>query len=85
MYTVTGKVKHVSDTLQVSEKFAKREIVITTDGQYPQDIQVIFKQDKCKLLDAVFEGTNATVHFNLRGKEYNGKYYNELDGWKVDA
>ena len=83
--TVKGKVKLVSETIVVSEKFSKRDVVVTTNEQYPQDILVQFSQDKCALLDNINEGMEVDVHYNLRGREYNGKYYVSLDGWKIDS
>ncbi|MGB0980145.1 MAG: DUF3127 domain-containing protein, partial [Croceimicrobium sp.] len=33
---VSGIVKRISDTQNISAKFKKREIVVTTEEQYPQ-------------------------------------------------
>ena len=50
-YTIEGKVVVVTETTQITEKFAKREIVIETDDKYPQQVMLEFSQDKCQLLD----------------------------------
>ena len=54
MYKLAGTVKVVNPTVQVSEKFSKREFVVSdTSGMYPQDILFQLTQDKCTLLDGV--------------------------------
>jgi Domain of unknown function (DUF3127) len=86
---VSGKVKVVNAEQQVSEKFKKRELVVTTEDTYPQDILIQFTQDKCSLLDNLLPGDDVTVHFNLRGREWSDpkggvKYFNTIEGWKLD-
>jgi hypothetical protein len=90
MFKLKGKIKVIMPTVQVSEKFAKRELVITTDDQYPQDIMFQFTQDKCGLLDGFEINQNVEVSFNLRGREWSSpageiKYFNTLDAWRVDS
>lgn len=48
---VTGKLKLIKQTEDVgSGGFQKRDCVVTTDDQYPNDILIQFVQDKCNLL-----------------------------------
>lgn len=87
---VKGKVKVVNSTVVISEKFAKREFVITDESMYPQDILFQLTQDKVSLADPLTLGQEVTVHYNLRGKEYVNqqgevKYFNTLDCWKIDS
>ena len=89
MSTIKGKVKVVGSTIVVSEKFSKRQLVLTTSDQYPQDIEVQFQQDKCSLLDAISVGQQVEVCYNLRGREWISpqgevKYFNTIDGWKIN-
>ena len=81
---LTGKVKVVFDSQTFGSGFEKREIVITTAEQYPQDIKFEVYKDKCKDLDAFGPGNDVTVDFNLRGNEYNGKYFVNLNAWKIE-
>jgi hypothetical protein len=84
--TIQGRVKQVGQTETVGEKqFRKRELVVTTQEQYPQDIPIQFVQDKTALLDTIFTGADVTVHINVRGNEYNGKHYVSLQGWKIES
>jgi translation initiation factor IF-3 len=85
---VIGKIKVINDTIKVSEKFSKREFVITTEDLYPQDVQFQLTQDKCTLLDMFKTGDNVKVSFNLRGREWISpqgeiKYFNTLEVWKI--
>jgi hypothetical protein len=83
---VKGTIKLVGTTQEVgSNGFTKRQLVVTTDEQYPQDIAIDFVKDKCSILDKYGVGQQVTVGVNLRGSEYNGKYYVNLQGWKINA
>ena len=83
-YELSGKVKLIQDLQTFNSGFTKREMVVTVEeGKYPQDINVEFVQDKVSLLDAVQVGQAITVTFDIRGREYNGRYFNNLVGWKI--
>lgn len=86
---VTGKIKMIGKTQQVSASFKKRELVVTTEEQYPQHILVEFVQDKCDLLDRFTAGQAVKVAINLRGREWvnpqgETKYFNSIQGWKIE-
>jgi hypothetical protein len=84
-YEIKGSVKFIGEEQQVSDKFKKRTLVVTTpDGKYPQHVPVDFTQDKCALLDDLLVGDEVNVFFNIRGSEYKDKYYVNLTGWKID-
>ena len=85
-YDITGKVKVIQEAQTFGSGFTKREIVLTVeDGKYPQDINLEFVQDSVAKLDAVNEGDTVTVTFDVRGREYNGRYFNNLVGWKINV
>lgn len=86
---VIGKIKMVGAEQQVSPTFRKRELVVTTDEQYPQHIMIEFVQDKCQLLDNLLPGEGVKVSINLRGREWinpqgEAKYFNSISGWRVE-
>ena len=84
--TVTGTIKVIDPIKQISDKFSVRMFVLTVpNGEYPQDVIFQLSQDKCKLIDNYLPGIDITVKFNLRGREYNGKYYNTLDAWNIQS
>lgn len=82
---VTGKLKHIYDTVTYDSGFSKREFVVTTNEQYPQDLKMEFVKDKCSLLNNYSEGDDVTVDINLRGNEYNGKYYVNIQAWRIGS
>jgi hypothetical protein len=85
---VSGKIRLINAEQQVSDSFKKRELVVTTDEQYPQHILIEFAQDKCDLLNGLKVNDNVTVSINLRGREWvnpqnETKYFNSIQGWRV--
>jgi len=91
MFKLKGVVKVVNESVQVTEKFKKREFVITdNESMYPQDIMFQAAQDKCSIMDGIMEGQTIEVSFNLRGREWvspqnETKYFNTLDAWRVEV
>ncbi len=87
---VQGKVKLVSETQTFGNNgFRKREIVVTTEEQYPQHIMIEFIQDKCDLLDNYQVGQDVKISINLRGREWvnpqgETKYFNSIQGWRIE-
>ena len=88
---VQGKVKLIGATQTFgSNGFRKREIVVTTEEQYPQHIMIEFVQDKTDLLDNYQVGQDVKVNINLRGREWvnpqgETKYFNSIQGWRIEA
>jgi hypothetical protein len=81
---LTGTIKVIFQTETYPSGFTKREFVVTTKEQYPQDVKFELVKDKTAILDSFSEGQEVAVHFNLRGSEYQGKYFVSLQGWKVE-
>ena len=86
---VTGKIKLINDVQQISASFKKRELVVTTEEQYPQMIMIEFTQDKCDLLNNYNVGEPVKVSINLRGREWinpqgEAKYFNSIQGWRIE-
>ena len=82
--TIKGAVKLINEVKMISDRFSVREFVITTlDPKYPQDILFQAVNDKIDMVTPLRNGQVVEVSFNLRGREFNGRYYNTLDVWKV--
>ena len=87
---VTGTLKAKFETTKVSDRFSKREFVLTTEANtpYPQHVSFQVTQVKCTMLDQFNEGDELKVQFNLRGREWNGpqgiKYFNTLEAWRIE-
>lgn len=84
-----GRIKYIGQTQVVGQSgFQKREVVITTEEQYPQYIMVEFHQDKCPILDNYQIGQMVEIAINLRGREWvnpqgETKYFNSIVGWRI--
>lgn len=85
-----GKIKMIDETKTYGNNgFRKREMVITTEEQYPQHILIEFVQDKTDLLNAYEVGMNIKVSINVRGREWvnpqgETKYFNSITGWRIE-
>lgn len=89
-FTITGKVVEITPTMQVSEKFKKRELVVEyiENPQYPEYLKFEIGGDKCSLLDSISTNQEVTIDFNLRGRPWTDKtgkksYFNSLQIWKI--
>lgn len=82
---LTASVYKVLDTQTFESGFTKRTLVLKTTGEYPQTIPFEFVKDKTSLLDNLQDGQMVTVHYDIRGNEYKGKFYCNLQAWKIDT
>ena len=84
-YEITGTLKHIGETQSFASGFKKREFVIETgDDKYPQLVKLEVSKERCKELDECSIGDTMDVQFDIRGNEYNGKYYVNLQAWKFE-
>lgn len=90
MLTYTGVIKVKGNEQKVSDRFKKREFVLTDNSpSYPQTILFQLTQDRCSLLDNANVGDEITVHFQLKGREWKNpqgetKFFNSLDVFKIE-
>ena len=87
---VQGSIKVIGEVQEISATFKKRELVVSTDEQYPQTLSIEFIQDKTDLLNKFEIGQNVKVGINLRGREWEYpqtkeiKYFNSIQGWRIE-
>lgn len=85
-FEVTGKLIKKFETENKTESFRAREFVIEVEsGQYPQFVKFQCVQDRTSIVDDVNEGDQIKVHFDLRGREWQGKYFTNLNAWRVES
>ncbi|MEZ4984896.1 MAG: DUF3127 domain-containing protein [Saprospiraceae bacterium] len=85
-FEVTGKLHKKFDIESKTESFQAREFVIVVEsGNYPQYVKFQLTQDRCAAIDPYSEGQEVKVYFDLRGREWNGKYFTNLNAWKVEG
>ena len=83
-FEIEGTLHKIFDIESKSSSFQTREFVITTEGTYPQYVKFQLTQDKCGVIDGCQEGEKIKVSFDLRGREWQGKYFTNLNAWKVE-
>lgn len=86
---ISGRIKLIGDVQNITATFKKRELVVTTEEQYPQHLLVEFTQDKTDLLNPYNIGEQVKVSINLRGREWTNpqgetKYFNSIQGWRIE-
>jgi len=82
---VQGKIIVIGETETIGSKgFQKRLVVVQTDEQYPQTIPVEFTQDKTALLNNFNIGDFVEIGINLRGTEWKGRYFANIQGWNIN-
>ncbi len=84
-FETEGILHKVFDTQSKTDSFQAREFVIRHEGNYPQFIKFQLTQDRCDLINNYKEGDTIKVSFDLRGREWNEKYFTNLNAWKIDA
>lgn len=88
---IQGRIKQIFPSQMIGQNgFEKRDLVITTEEQYPQTIIIQFTQQRCDLLDSLQVGQNVKVYINIRGREWTSpqgetKYFNTIEGWKIEV
>jgi single-strand DNA-binding protein len=82
--TQRGFIKQIFEIEQKTPKFAVRQFVLQIPGAYEQLANFQLVQDRCSILDRFSPGDEVNVHFDLRGREYNGKVYTNLQAWKIE-
>ena len=80
-----GTVETILEIQEFASGFKKQTLVIDTGGKFPQKVAIDFAKEKIEMLANLVKGQEVTVGVNIRGNEYNGKYYVSLAGWKIDA
>lgn len=80
---IKGEIKLIGELQTFDSGFTKLQVVITEPGQYPNDIPIDFLKDKTDYLQNFSVGDSVVVSANIRGSEYNGKYYVGLTAWKI--
>ena len=87
---VKGIIIHLFSEQVVSEKFKKREFILKTLEQYPQEVKFQCVNDKTSILNFAKVGDEVLVKFNLSGKPWKNKegktdWFNSLNAWKIET
>ena len=84
-FEIEGRLHRKYDSENKSQSFQTREFVLEVpDGNYPQFLKFQLTQDRCPVLDSFNEGETLKVHFDLRGREWQGKFFTNLNAWRIE-
>lgn len=84
-FEIEGKlVKAYDMEVKGTGSFRTREFVIETMETYPQFVKFQSVQDKCDLLNQFQEGEIIKVSFDLRGRQWQDKYFTNLNAWRIE-
>lgn len=86
---ITGTIKHILNTesgvSKAGKEWQKQEFVIETDDQYPKDVAFTLFGNKLSLIEGIGIGQSVEVSYNLESREYNGRWFHNINAWKIDA
>ena len=81
--TVILKTGLETGTTTKGNSYKKQFILIETQETYPKKVYIQFWGDKTDALSNVYVGAIVTVSINIESREFNGKYYTNIDCWKL--
>lgn len=86
---ITGKLVKALDvesgTSKAGKEWKKQSFVIDTGAQFnPEVCFSLFGEDKIAMLQGINPGEEIEVSFNLSSREYNGRYYHNIDAWRIN-
>lgn len=84
-FEIEGTLTVIGEIQSFASGFTKRQFVVKTPGEYPQVIAFELVKDSCAKIDKHKLGDGVKVFFNVRGNEYNSKYFVNLSAWKIDS
>lgn len=82
---VTGIVQQIDEPQVISDKLTKRQLILTVGDKYPEPIAFEAVNDRCDLLNGLTVGQELTAYYNLRGREWNSRFFVNLSLWKVEV
>jgi hypothetical protein len=77
------KLEVETGTSKAGKEWQKQNFVINTGDQFNPEVCIGLFGDKVDLLNGVNVGDELTVSINVSSREFNGKYYTQVDGWKI--
>lgn len=84
-YDITGRLVQKGEIEKKGKdgNFLSRTFAIEIEGRYPEFPSFQLVQDRCDIIDRFNVGDLITVSFDLRGREWQGKYFTNLNAWRI--
>ena len=74
-----------SGTSKAGKEWVKRNFIINNGSDYnPEVCCQVFGKEKVDALNDFQVGQELEVSINLSSREFNGKYYHNIDAWKIE-
>ena len=85
-FEITGIVKQVGETQEVTDTFKKREVVIShVSGQYEKDVAIEFMQDRVEKLDGINPGDEVKIGFDVESRAWKDRFFTSCKGWRIEV
>ncbi len=83
--TVIQVLKPESGVSKAGKEWKKQEFVIETNEQFPKKVCFTLFGDKISLIDGIAEGTEVEVFFSVESRDFNGKWFHNINAWKIES
>lgn len=77
-------LKQETGVSKTGNSWSKQEFVVETQDQFPKKICFTLFGDKVSLLNGLSENTEVEVSFNVESRDFNGKWYHNINAWKIE-
>ncbi len=82
---LSRKLSVESGTSKAGKEWKKQSFLVDTGAQYnPEICFQLFGDEKIEILNHHNEGDQVEVSFNLSSKEYNGRYFHNIDACRIE-
>ena len=82
---LSRKLSVESGTSKAGKEWQKQSFLVDTGSQYnPEVCFQLFGEEKIQMLSHHNEGDQIEVSFNLSSREYNGRYFHNVDAWRIE-
>ena len=75
------KLERETGVSKAGKSFEKQSILVEQNVEYNKEVVITFLGDKIKSIRDIEVGSDVNVSVNLSSREFNGKYYHNIDGW----
>jgi len=82
--TLLQILKTESGVSKAGKEWKKQDFLIETNEQFPKKVCFTLFGDKISLIDGITEGSEIEVYFSLESRDFNGKWYHNINAWKID-
>ena len=75
------KLDRETGVSKAGKTFEKQAILVEQNVEWNKEVVITFFGDKIQSIRDIEEGSDVDVSVNLSSREFNGKYFHNIDGW----